>query len=131
MHPEKVPSAIERYNDQARRVLGVLDGWLSDRKWLVGDKITYADIAFAPWNERFDAVVACAPEEKFDVFPSVAAWHQRIIERPSWKAAMEHRDKGMNEQGLMWNGRPKGIKTFQEYEAKIAKGEDTTPAKDV
>lgn len=28
-------------------------------------------------------------------------------------------------QGLQWNGVPKGIETFTEYEERIAAGEDT------
>lgn len=45
-HPEKVPSAIERYSKEIVRVLGVLEGVLSKQEWLVGGKCTIADIAF-------------------------------------------------------------------------------------
>jgi glutathione S-transferase len=121
-----VPSAIERYNAQSRRVLEVLEGWLTDKQWLVGDRMSYADLAFVPWNDRFDAVVLCPEEEKFSGLPNVTAWHQRMVERPSWKAAMEHRARGMDEQGLMWNGMPKGMKSFKDYVDKIAAGEDTS-----
>jgi glutathione S-transferase len=38
---------------------------------------------------------------------------------------MEIRARLMDEQGLQWNGVPKGIETFTEYEEKIAAGEDT------
>ncbi|KAI0903462.1 glutathione S-transferase [Ustulina deusta] len=126
-HPEVVPSAIERYDAQARRVLAVLDGWLEGRDWLVGDKMTYADISFVPWNDRFDAVVSCHADNKFEGFANVASWHECMTRRHSWKVAMRHRDRGMDEQGLEWNGRPRGIESFQEYEEKIAAGEDTTP----
>ncbi|KAM7189909.1 glutathione S-transferase [Naviculisporaceae sp. PSN 640] len=127
LHPEKVPSAIERYNNQVKRVLGVLEGVLADKNWLVGDKMTYADLAFVPWNDRLESVLLCPDEDKFAGFPKVKAWHESMTSRPAWKRAMEKRDKLMDEQGLMWNGMPKGIKNFQEYEAKIAAGEDTTP----
>ena len=40
---------------------------------------------------------------------------------------MKLRARLMDEQGLQWNGVPKGIETFTEYEAKIAAGEDTVP----
>ena len=50
-HKEKVPSAVERYNNETRRVLGVLDGVLSKQEYLVGGKVTIADLAFIPWNE--------------------------------------------------------------------------------
>lgn len=128
LHPEKVPSAIERYNDQLKRVLGVLEGWLENRQWLVGDKITYADLAFLPWNDRIDTVICCEPEQKFAGFPNVRAWHERMISRPSWKRAMETRVLLMEEQGLQNDtGRPARFKTHQDYEAAVARGENTDP----
>lgn len=45
-HPEKVPSAVERYRNEIKRVLGVLESVLSKSEWLVGDKATAADFAF-------------------------------------------------------------------------------------
>ena len=45
-HPEKIPSAIERYEKEIERVLGVLDGVLSKQQWLVANKPTVADFAF-------------------------------------------------------------------------------------
>ena len=45
-HSEKVPSAIERYQNEVKRVLGVLESVLSKQKWLVADKFTIADLAF-------------------------------------------------------------------------------------
>ncbi|RYP69043.1 hypothetical protein DL770_008321 [Monosporascus sp. CRB-9-2] len=127
LHHEKLPSAIERYNNQLKRVLGVLDGWLEGRQWLVGDKMTYADLAFLPWNDRIDAVILCAPEEKFDGFPNVQAWHERMAARPSWKKSMDIRAGLMQEQGLEnATGRPARFKSHQEYEAAIAAGKDTT-----
>ena len=44
--PEKIPLAIERYEKEIVRVLGVLDGVLAKRRWLVGDKYSAADISF-------------------------------------------------------------------------------------
>ena len=45
-HPEKLPSAIERYRKEIVRVTGVLDSVLAERTWLVGDKLSAADLAF-------------------------------------------------------------------------------------
>ena len=50
LHPEKIPSAIERYLKEILRVFGVLDSVLAKQEWLVGDKCTIADLAFIPWN---------------------------------------------------------------------------------
>ena len=49
-HPEKIPSAVERYQKETLRVFGVLDGVLKDHEWLVGDKCTIADLSFITWN---------------------------------------------------------------------------------
>jgi glutathione S-transferase len=119
LHSEKLPSAINRYVDEAKRVCGVLEQGLTEKKWLVGDKMTIADLAFVPWNDRLDVVLMCPAESKFDGFPRVKAWHESMIARPSWKKAMGIRAKLMDEQGLMWNGMPKDVSNMEEYQAKI------------
>lgn len=45
-HPEKIPSAVERYQKEIIRVFGVLESVLSKQEWLVGGKMTIADISF-------------------------------------------------------------------------------------
>lgn len=45
-HPEKLPSAIERYKAEIRRVFGVLETVLSKQEWLAAGKMTIADLAF-------------------------------------------------------------------------------------
>ena len=44
--PVKIPGAIERYQKEILRVLGVLDGVLAKTEWLVGDKCSAADLSF-------------------------------------------------------------------------------------
>ncbi|KAI4213977.1 MAG: hypothetical protein LQ351_003381 [Letrouitia transgressa] len=119
LHSEKVPSAINRYVDEARRVCGVLERCLQGKDWLVGDKISFADLAFVPWNDRLEVVLMVEDGRKFDGFPNVKAWHERMASRPSWKKAMEIRAQLMDEQGLMWNGMPKGVSNMEEYLEKI------------
>ncbi|KXX79083.1 Glutathione S-transferase 2 [Madurella mycetomatis] len=130
LHPEKIPSAIERYSKEIKRVLGVIEGVLAakpaDAQWLVGNKMTYADMAFAPWNFRLSEVLLQSWDEVWEGMPHARAWHERMVELPSWKRSMEHRARLMDEQGLQWNGVPKGIETFTEYEEKIARGETAT-----
>jgi glutathione S-transferase len=48
-HSEKIPSAIERYQKEMLRVIGVLESVLSKQPWLVGDKMTVADLSFIPY----------------------------------------------------------------------------------
>ncbi|KAK7966228.1 uncharacterized protein PG986_000505 [Apiospora aurea] len=127
LHPERVPTAIDRYTKQVTRVLGVLEGWLDGRKWLVGDKMTFADMAWASWNDRVDTALGVPEPHKFDGFPDIKAWHDRMTACASWKRSMELRARLMDEQGLQWNGIPKGITSFAEYEAMIKAGQDTSP----
>jgi glutathione S-transferase len=122
LHPEKVPSAIERYTREVHRVLGVLDGALQGKDWLVGGKFTFADLAFLPWNARLDSVLLTPPgEDPLTPYPNVQAWHQRMLARDSWKKAISTRDKLMDDQGLQPNGMPKGITNMKEYEEYMAK----------
>ncbi|KAI1267683.1 glutathione S-transferase [Xylariaceae sp. FL1019] len=62
LHAEKIPSAIQRYRDEIKRVLGVLETALAarpaDSQWLVGDKMTFADMSFVPWNSRLSEVLS-------------------------------------------------------------------------
>ncbi|PVI03880.1 glutathione S-transferase [Periconia macrospinosa] len=119
LHPEKLPSAIDRYIKELKRILGVLETSLEGREWLVGDKFTFADLAFAPWNDRIDMVLLCKPEEKFQGFPNVEAWQKRMTSRPTWLKLMEKKAVLMDEQGLQINGIPKGINSYAEYEKMI------------
>ena len=111
LHGEKIPSAIERYGNEVRRVLGVLEECLARNGtgWLVGDKCTYADLVFMPYNDRVEWFYDAPPEDKFHGFPRVREWHERMTARPAWKRSMELRARLMDEQGLGANGMPKGV----------------------
>lgn len=129
LFPEKIPSVVKRYVDEIKRVLAVLETVLAAKpanaQWLVGDKMTYADMAFVPWNFRLAEVMMVSWDEVWEGTPHVRAWQETMAELPSWKRSMDIRARLMDEQGLQWNGMPKGIKTFQDYEAMIAAREDT------
>lgn len=71
----------------AQKALGILDARLAETGWLVGDAITIADLACAPY-------AALAPEGHvaLDPYPEVKAWLARIHDRehftpmPGWTA---------------------------------------------
>ncbi len=110
-HSEKLPSAIERYAAEAKRILGVLESVLAANPsgWLVGDKCTYVDLAFVPYNNRLSMFFDAEPGKEFDGFPKVKEWHERMTELPSWKKSIEVRAKVLDEQGLLPNGMPKNV----------------------
>lgn len=89
--PEKIPLAIQRYGDEIRRVTFVLDNVLKNREWLVGDKCTYADLVFMPW-QRWATRYATNPETLDEEFPYAAAWFKRLSDRPSVKKAFADQD---------------------------------------
>ncbi|PYH67902.1 glutathione transferase [Aspergillus vadensis CBS 113365] len=121
LHHEKLPSAIDRYVKEVHRVLSVLDTIPEGNEWLVGDKCTFADLAFLPWNTRLPmALLTPSGEDPLAPYPNVQAWQKRMESRPSWLKAMEIRSNLMEEQGLQPNGKPKGIKSFHEYQEYIA-----------
>lgn len=89
-HPEKIQSAIDRYVNEIRRVSGVINRFLEGRRWLVGDKYSYADVAFLPW---FDGVPLLS--DKIDLekdFPNVHDWLSRMKARPTVAKVLENRE---------------------------------------
>ncbi|KAF9881941.1 glutathione s-transferase [Colletotrichum karsti] len=91
-HPENIQSAKERYEEQTVRVLSVLDAVLKGKKYLVGDKPTYADIAFMPWDYLGRLLLGDAWNDKYDIdskYPDYTAWAERVKARPVIKNALE------------------------------------------
>jgi len=79
--PEKVPYAVNRYQQETKRLFGVLEGRLSDREYLVGPgKGSYgiADIKAHGWIR-----IAQRVEISLDEFPNLKAWVDRIDARPA------------------------------------------------
>ncbi|KAK3196792.1 hypothetical protein K4F52_000136 [Lecanicillium sp. MT-2017a] len=88
-HSEQLPSAKKRYIEQITRVWGVLDGLLKDKQYLLGDKMTYVDLCFVPWEFTVNNFLADELKE-FDAeknYPNYWAWYQRLVARPSTKKA--------------------------------------------
>lgn len=110
LHHEKVPSAIDRYVNQAERILQVLDGALEGREWLVGDKCTYADLSFFMWNVILPLSIQY-PEGQTPLskFPNVMAWHERMAARESTKKALGIRQGMMDSENLGSDALPTDI----------------------
>jgi glutathione S-transferase len=100
-HPEHIPSALDRYVKELHRVTNVLEGWLARQKeehgssvgfdgpWLVGNKLSYADIAFILW-QKIIAVVLDKDEYNEEDFPHVNEWLGRLTSRETVKSALEN-----------------------------------------
>ncbi|KAI0151720.1 thioredoxin-like protein [Xylariaceae sp. FL1272] len=107
IHPEEFPSAIERYRAEAERVRSVLDLHLSRRAgekqgervadravWLVGDKMTIADLSWFIWEQIMTFLMGVnevpIPEGKY---PHYDAWYKALESRPSAQRAIENRNR--------------------------------------
>ncbi|KAL4786087.1 putative glutathione S-transferase [Aspergillus varians] len=91
-HPEKVPSALERYVNEILRVSGVLNRSLQDKEYLVGGKFSYVDVAFVPWFEA--AALFWSKEMNLEKsFPNVDSWLNRIKARPAIAKTIDDKAK--------------------------------------
>ncbi len=52
--PETIPSAIERYQHEGRRLFEVMDNQLAKHAYLAGDEYTIADMATWPWVRTYE-----------------------------------------------------------------------------
>jgi len=76
--PEKVPYAIERYTNEARRLYGVMNRRLANSPFIGGTEYSIADIAIFPWlrswkNQGID----------WNDFPHLHRWFNEIAARPA------------------------------------------------
>ena len=76
--PEKIPYAIDRYTNEARRLYGVMDTRLARSKYMAGPEYSIADIAIFPWlrswkNKGID----------WNDFPHMNGWFDEIAARPA------------------------------------------------
>lgn len=86
--PEKIPYAIERYNNEVRRLHGVMDKRLAQTAYLGGDDYSIADMASYPWI----GVYYTLPVD-VDAFPNLKRWHDAIAARPATQRAYALREK--------------------------------------
>ena len=76
--PEKLPYAVERYTNEARRLYGVLDRRLAKSRYVGGTEYSIADIAVFPWlrswkNQGIDWVD----------YPQLKGWFDEVAARPA------------------------------------------------
>lgn len=74
--------AVQRYTQEAKRLLQVLDDRLAVSPWLAGDEYSIADIAVFPWVAGLSWYDGLAVLE-FDRFTHVKAWLETCEARPA------------------------------------------------
>jgi len=73
----------DRYVAESQRLLGVLDGRLADRDWIMGDAFTIADISLLGWVRNLIGFYEARDLVRFDELKNVPAWLGRGFSRPA------------------------------------------------
>jgi GST-like protein len=74
---------LQRYVDESRRLLGVLNGRLEGHAWIMGDDYSIADIATIGWVNNLITFYEARELVGYDAFASVGRWLNRALERPA------------------------------------------------
>ena len=82
--PEKIDYAINRYTSEARRLYGVMDKQLANRKFIACNQYTVADVAIFPWMRSWE-------NQGIDWadYPRLKDWFDRIAARPAVQRGVE------------------------------------------
>ena len=83
-----------RYRDETKRLLGVLDARLAEREFIMGDAYSIADIATFPWIRVVDGFYGAGGLVGIDAFKHVNAWVHRCEARPASKAGLDRPSRG-------------------------------------
>jgi len=82
--PEKLPYAIERYTNEARRLYGVINRRLAHATYLGGHDYSIADIAVFPWLRSWKNQGV----EMAD-YPHLKGWFDEVGKRPAVQCGLE------------------------------------------
>jgi GSH-dependent disulfide-bond oxidoreductase len=74
---------LERYVAESARLLRVLEERLADRRWIMGEDYTIADIATFPWVNHLVTYYEAAELAGYANFPHVRRVTQQFLERPA------------------------------------------------
>jgi GST-like protein len=74
---------LERYCHESQRLLGVLEGRLARRQWMMGDEFTIADISLLGWVRNLIGFYEARELVAFDSLTAVPAWLERALARPA------------------------------------------------
>jgi len=74
------PAVLAEFGKRSRAAWGVLDTHLKDRAWIVGERLTIADLSCCAYL-FFDDEIGVDWGE----FPAIGAWLERLKAEPRWK----------------------------------------------
>jgi GST-like protein len=78
------PYPVERYTNETKRLLKVMDDQLATRKYIASDEISIADFAIAPWVEGLSAFYKADEDLELKTFEHVNRWMKEVTSRPAY-----------------------------------------------
>ncbi|MFM0138022.1 glutathione S-transferase N-terminal domain-containing protein [Caballeronia grimmiae] len=79
----------DRYVAESKRLLGVLDGRLAGREWIMGDEYGVTDIAVFPWVRNLVGFYEARELVGFDQFANVQRVLDAFLARPAVQRGLE------------------------------------------
>lgn len=79
----------DRYANESKRLLGVLETRLAGRDWLMGDEYTIADIATLGWVRNLVGFYGAGELVEYGKLKLVPAWLERGLARPAVQRGLE------------------------------------------
>ncbi|HKU96737.1 MAG TPA: glutathione S-transferase C-terminal domain-containing protein, partial [Vineibacter sp.] len=80
---------LERYRDESKRLLGVLETRLDGRSWIMGDDYSIADISLLGWVRNLIGFYGARELVDYDALKRVPAWLERGLARPAVQRGLE------------------------------------------
>jgi GST-like protein len=80
---------LQRYQDESKRLLGVLETRLEGRTWIMGDDYTIADISLLGWVRNLVGFYEARDLVDFDSLKRVPGWLERGLARPAVQRGLE------------------------------------------
>jgi len=79
----------DRYVNESRRLLGVLNQRLATRPWVMGEQYTIADIAIFPWVRNLIDFYGAGDLVRIEEFPHVTRALDAFVKRPAVVRGLE------------------------------------------
>ena len=73
----------DRYAAESKRLLGVLEGRLEGRDWIMGDEFTIADVSMIGWVRNLIGFYDAGEIVDYASLRNVPAWLERALARPA------------------------------------------------
>lgn len=80
---------LERYRDESKRLLGVMERRLEGRTWFMGDDFTIADISMLGWVRNLVGFYGAGELVEYDKLKNVPRWLAQGLARPAVQRGLD------------------------------------------